>query len=236
MIAAGDDFLIVARKELAMEFTLSVMKRYRELAEHKDILQKYRPTGDENRLTLSGSILYARAGFPFSVLSQMSAELEHSAKNLRKDLSDSCLDVYWLGSTARESAIQSRKRHLSYKIDTEVYSLNTRPWTISQAEAMHKAAAAIGGIPRGKWHQLLEGLKSGEPIASFHYQRWLQHLGGDHQRPFGDAIDFLTKCDPPLWSELNAPWVAQDGRRITPLLELHQLREASECSEEAALR
>ena len=228
LIAAGDDFLIVTRKELAMPFTLCLMSKYRELAANDKILKRHRKE-DDPPLTLSGSILYARAGFPFSVLSELSVEVEQSAKKLRKStgITDPCLDVYWLESTGRESAISSRDAQLSYKIGETIYSLNTRPWTLTQAIAMHKAAAQIGDIPRGKWHQLLEGLWQGKPVGRFHYGRWLHHLSGQQRNRMSEATKLLTECGKALWNDSDAPWVEaySPPRLITPLLELHQLHE-----------
>ncbi len=228
LIAAGDDLLVVLRKELAVPFAISLMTKHKEIA--GELFAQYKNPRVPFSVTLSGAIVFARAGFPFSVLSELSVEVEHSAKELRKSpgIDEPCLDVYWLESTGRESAMDARKEGLMFCVgdppDGAVYSFITRPWTLTQADAMWRAATEIAEIPRSKWHQLLEGLHQGDPFGTFHYRRWLQHLGAAEQARMGRATAMLQEVG--LWSkELDTPWRQKDGRSDTPLLELHQLRE-----------
>jgi hypothetical protein len=185
---------------------------------------------------LSGAIVFARSGFPFSVLSELSDMLEKSAKGLRKDMADPqpCLDVYWLESTARENPIIARRSTLAYESGGQTYSLNTRPWTLQETEAMWDAARLLQ-VPRGKRHQLLAGLWSGEPLASFHYQRWLQHLSSTQKVSFQAATKKLE--DAGLWKFQTAPWFTRtlDGQDhlYSPLLELHELCEMAGSVEDA---
>lgn len=179
--------------------------------------------------------MFARSGFPFSVLSEMSVNVEKSAKKLRHEDGQAgpCLDVYWLESTGREEPIRTREASLTYRQDAVpndlIFSLNTRPWTLPQAEAMQNAAEILAkhDIPKGKWHQLLDGLKDGDPLASFHFRRWLQHLTLEQQECIRSVTDLLEPVR--LWDTESEPWVATllNGaeRKITPLFELHQLRE-----------
>jgi hypothetical protein len=168
----------------------------------------------------------------------MSVLVEKSAKKRRREQYQTkpCLDVYWLESTGREDPIQAREESLTYREEpvdgSQVYSLNTRPWTLAEAEAMQEAAKQLAKeeIPRGKWHQLLAGLKYGEPQSGFHYRRWLQHLTKNQRSCITEKVaPGLSAVR--LWSSKSAPWVERfvDGTRrmVCPLLELHQLREMS---------
>jgi hypothetical protein len=231
LIAEGEDFLIVLRKELAMRFVSELLEAYSALTKANVALQSAATNSQPLRsfvFTLSGAVVFARSGFPFSVLSDMSVALEKSAKNLRNGLSNPqpCLDVYWLESTAREDPLVARESSLTYTHDSQHYSLNTRPWTLEQTEAMWKAAQALA-VPRSKWHQLLAGLWSGEPLASFHYQRWMQHLSGPQLKSRVDATNELSRVG--FWNQETAPWledmIGDLTYHRTPLLELHQLRE-----------
>jgi len=237
LIAAGDDFLIAIRKDLAVLFAVLLLDAYKQIAVSNETLNQLRvDPSPQKDLTLSGAVIFARSGFPFSVLSEMSNSVEKSAKRLRKQTgqTEPCLDVYWLESTGREEPIHSREESLTYQVGIEpngaIYSLNTRPWTLSQAEAMRKGAELFAkhDIPRGKWHQLLAGLKDGEPLASAHYQRWLQHLTkGQRDCMEKVVIELLQPVG--LWNNATKPWVETTAagklRNVTPLLELHQLRE-----------
>jgi hypothetical protein len=129
-----------------------------------------------------------------------------------------------------------REEALTYEVtqadgSQETYSLITRPWTLTQAKAMLDAAELLvkHDIPKGKWHQLLAGLKDGEPMASHHFEWWLQHLSKDQSKVIDgeDGVaDILEHAG--LWNSQTRPWVTRpgvDARKVSPLLELHQLRE-----------
>jgi hypothetical protein len=229
LIAAGDDFLIITRRDLAMEFAFAFLDAYTRETKESNVLPNSKPQGVD--LTLSGAVVFARAGFPFSVLSEISVDIEKSAKSLRRQehISEPCLDLYWLESTGREEPLPARKKSLTYQSENKRYSFITSPWTLPQAKAMWDGAKELMKIPRGKWHQLLAGLKAGEPLASFHYQRWLQHLPAEQQKAFVKVTKRLALEG--LWpkDEGAAPWVevgTKDSPRLAaPLLELHQLRE-----------
>ena len=234
LISEGEDFLIVLRKDLALPFTFQLLKTYSELANSDRSHLKQAASAFQNAddkpfvFSLSGTVVFARSGYPFSVLSELSTDLEHSAKNHRASLltPQPCLDVYWLESTAREDPIIERRNSLTYQLEGIFYSLNTRPWTLTETEAMWKAAANLN-VPRGKRHQLLAGLRSGEPLASFHFQRWMQHLSFDQRNTVSEATKKLEEAG--LWDPRTEPWITRsiDGTKYQccPLLELHELCE-----------
>jgi hypothetical protein len=232
LIAAGDDLLLVIRKDLAMQFALGLLTAFRVEITKAELNDYRTETAAEKAITLSGAVVFARSGFPFSVLSEMSVIVERSAKALRKQggQTEPCLDVYWLESTGREDPIQARKEALTYRAGSAstdpIYSLNTRPWTLPQAAAMQKAAELLAehDIPRGKWHQLLAGLKGGDPQAAFHYKSWLQHLGEEQKDCMKKVAQLLEPVQ--LWNFASEPWVRNsENWLVTPLMELHQLRE-----------
>jgi len=64
LIAAGDDFLVVIRRDLALPFALALLEEYTQATSRSEILKAHTPADDT--LTLSGAIVFARAGFPFS--------------------------------------------------------------------------------------------------------------------------------------------------------------------------
>jgi hypothetical protein len=228
LIAEGEDFLIVLRKDLALPFTSHLLKAYSDLTSNNFALKQAAVGLSGFAFTLSGAVVFARSGFPFSVLSEMSVALEHSAKKLREGLAEkqSCLDVYWLESTAREDPIAARRTSLIYEIAGKSYSLNTRPWTLKETTAMWNAATQLK-VPRGKRHQLLAGLWSGEPLASFHFQRWMQHLSDAQRKSVLDAAKTLE--DAGLWKTDTGPWFKRklDDKDYlcSPFLELHELCE-----------
>ena len=126
---------------------------------------------------------------------------------------------------------------MTYQSDNRIFSFITAPWTLKQTTAMWNSAELVANIPRGKWHQLLSGLWAGEPLASFHFQRWLQHLSAGQKEAFEKVIKVLIGAG--LWPRgiEAAPWIKfhKDNREIfaTPLLELHQLREMLVFSKDA---
>jgi len=224
LIAEGDDFLILSRRDFALGLFLKLQDSFSaEVRESEILTERIATTGA--RLTLSGSILYARAAFPYSVMSQMSDSLERSAKDHRRemDLGEGCLDLHWLESTAREDVIETRNRELKFRHGGVTFRLFTRPWSSSQAKAMLEASALVAAIPRGKWHQLFEALRLGDAYSRFAYRDWLLHLG-EHRKPFEAATKSLRSVD--LWpSGADAePWRTDWS---TPLTELYLISEAS---------
>lgn len=238
MIAAGDDFLLVTRRDLAIPLVLNLMKQYESAANNDADLKIIR--GDET-LTLSGSILFARRAYPFSVLSEISADLERSAKSFRKDSSDpqhqGCIDIYWLDSSAREDPHEQRRKHDRYRHGAHSYQLFSAPWTRAQLQAVWEAASALKSapegerIPRSKWHDILDALKLGDPLSQFAWRMWRNGLNGKQRKLLNGETAKLINAG--LWSSdpEKAPWIeksvgdVEENRQVTVLHELHRVLE-----------
>jgi hypothetical protein len=218
MIRAGEDYLIVVRRDLAVPLTLRLMEIYEDAIakdEHLNLL-----CDRENKLTLSGSILFARLAYPFSVLDEIAMNLEHSAKEFRQGKREGCVDVYWLDSSAREAPLAQRRKHLLYWHGSIAHQLFSTPWTRTQLRAVWEAVEILRAaprnarIPRSKWHDLLETLTLGKPLSEFAWKMWLSGLSDDQRNLLEEITSKLTKVS--LWPS------KQEGARQQPALWFEQ--------------
>jgi len=236
LIRAGEDFLIVSRRDVAIPLTLQLMENYEKAANDDEDLKCVR---NSTRLTLSGSILFARRAFPFSVLDELSRDLEHSAKEFRKSIqgdSQGCVDVYWLDSSAREDPIDQRNKSSRYAYGGALHHRFSSPWTLGQLKAIWNAvnllAKAKEGarIPRGKWHEILGTLRFGAPVSQFAWRVWRSGLNDDQRKLIDNVSEGLKEVG--LWptDEAQAPWIrkmfVQENAFVTVLYDLHRALEA----------
>jgi len=238
MIAAGEDFLIVARRDLAIPLTLHLMKKYQELANANDCLQSV--TSGNDQLTLSGGILFARLAYPFSQLNEIVTDLEHSSKSHRATQSTSnergCVDLYWLDSSGRESPIEQRARELRYRHGlADIYQLFSTPWTDDQFEAVWDSANNLldAGIARGKWHDIQRLLRLGMPLSGLAWKMWQNDLEKTQRDKLRDALTALRAVE--LWplqaEQGEEPWIkkseigSDSSPYVTVLDELHRIIE-----------
>lgn len=239
MIAAGEDFLIVARRDLVIPLTFHLIEKYEELANREGCVLA--EISDTRRLTLSGGILFARLAYPMSVLNEIVAQLEHSAKALNRTLADAkkegCVDVYWLDSSARESPLEERKRESRYKHGrTNQYWISSAPWRVSELRAIWDATNTLlnappeAKIPRGKWHDIEKLLRLGMPLSGFAWRKWQNGLGRDQRGALRGALEPLQKVS--LWpdQESEEPWMKKHmGGQISPyvtaLNDIHRIME-----------
>jgi hypothetical protein len=202
VVAAGEDFWILCRRDLAFELALRFGEIYAERAGSSPILKQALDvagmTGKE-ALSLSIGLLFARDGYPFEMQLELAEELLNSAKALRRDtnLKEGCIDFHWLDATGRETVKEARKNGHEYRDGSQDFRLYTRPWSLTSARKRWDVAQAVGPeLPSRKWHQLDMVLRQGAGLSELAYRDWWQHLASGEQAALDKARQVLNEGEP----------------------------------------
>src|SRR5262249_7828111 len=135
LIVAGDDLLLLSRRELALSLACEIADCFQTLAGKGAVLQAAtRCAGLEQKLTISFGVLFVKAGYPFDASSDLAEELLRSAKHgPAPDSPHSFLDFHWLDDSARPSLKANRDSQQFYRDDSgaEMW-LTTRPWPLDE--------------------------------------------------------------------------------------------------------
>jgi len=201
VVAAGEDFWILCRRDLAFELALRFGEVYAERARASFILgQALQAAGvADEALTLSIGILFAREGYPFEMQLELAEELLNGAKAFRraKALKEGCIDFHWLDSTGRETIAEARQNGYQYRDDGRDFRLYTRPWSLTVARQRWEAAQEIGEkLPTRKWHQLDMVLRQGSALSDLAYRDWWRHLAADEKDALTQARGALKEGEP----------------------------------------
>src|SRR5208337_4358140 len=154
MVASGEDIWILCRRDLALKLALDLGSEYAKLAARHEVLNTALRASDleeEEALTLSLGILFAKNGYPFEIMSELAEDLLKNAKKSRANTPGAkagpspvdrtgWVDYYWLDSTGREHIIGARASSQSYKDGTNWFRLFTRPWRLGELGGFVEAA------------------------------------------------------------------------------------------------
>jgi hypothetical protein len=202
VVAAGEDFWILCRRDLAFEVALRFGEVYAERAGNSPILKHALDAAGlagKEALSLSIGLLFAREGYPFEMQLELAEELLISAKALRRDtnLKEGCIDFHWLDSTGRETVKEARKNGHEFRDGDQDFRLYTRPWPLTSARKRWEAAKEVGPkLPSRKWHQLDMVLRQGAGLSELAYRDWWQHLASGEQAALNKARQELNEGEP----------------------------------------
>ena len=209
LILAGDDLLILARRDIALELACRIGQNYAKYSNRDPFLTQARQLAGAGELTLSMGVLFAKQGFPFDAGFELAEQLIRSAKEARKNLpaghTEGCIDYHWLASSGRETIAESRRQGEAYVDDEKAFHLCTRPWTLSHLGEALKGAEKLAGFPRRKLKQLDAILRLGEGFSQLAYEAWWARLDQEERQAFHDADaqirinDDETAGPPQLW-------------------------------------
>jgi hypothetical protein len=226
LVAAGDDLWILCRRDLAFPLVLALGREFDQATQAEPVLAlACRLFQDNQPLTLSFGLLFAKKGFPFDSQLELAEELEREAKKFRRTLPKphpGCVDYHWLESSGRETIGAARTAGYSVKDDTYDFVLTTRPWTIDQTAGVLNAAREVARIPRCKRHQLDTVLRYGHQLSDLAYTRWCHSLTGPEHRALEAAVAAL----PAELRPQTGPWFPdRDGKYRSALPDLAELAE-----------
>ena len=218
VVVAGEDIWALTSRDVALRFALQLAKQFADLAAEDTVLKS---AISGAKLTLSVSVVFSKQGFPMVARLDLAEELLHNAKTYRRHLEEQgcpegCLDYFWLQSSSRHS-IEHARRVIAD--GPEEFSLQTRPWSLGEAEKHVNAAIKLAGVPRRKLKQLDQLLRRGR-LAELAYGQWLKSLSNVDLTCLQSALSIID------W-ELKKPWrySARHSLRETALLELVELAE-----------
>jgi hypothetical protein len=241
VVVAGDDLWVLARKSKAYPFVLEMGSRFADKVRDDSTLKaalEVSGLAGKDRLTFSFGILFAKQGYPFDAQLDLAEELVHSAKKLRRDQNEGCLDFHWLESSARETVEAGRRQGYEYRESGEkgrICKLYTRPWTLGDAGAMQSAAEALvkAGIARRKLHQLDQVLRMGGDLSLLAIHQWWSRLEKGEQSELLMVLGMLPERWKVARGQLvgvegklpSGPWRENGDARECALLELLELAE-----------
>ena len=204
LIVAGDDVLILSRRDLALELAFQIGIRFAGNVENDAVVQAaLRSAGIADQPTISFGVLFMKVGYPFDASFDLAEELLHSAKKGRsespKDLIGGFMDYHWLGDSARPGLAATRNSQQYYRDDSDKPMwLTTRPWGISKLDQYIGSARDFRLLPRRKIKQLDEISRLGKELSDLAFQGWWSRLREEEKRAVNDALARIA------WEETNA--------------------------------
>lgn len=240
LIVAGDDVLILSRREVALDLAYLIGEKFTVHVENQAVVQAaLRSAGLSGRQpTISFGVLFAKLGYPFDASFDLAEELLKSAKHETKRSAPSTgdvggfVDVHWLGDSARPHLDAIRRSEQFYRDDTDKPMwLTTRPWGMTRLSDYLSGARIFQRLPRRKIKQLDEISRLGKGLSELAFLGWWSRLR-DVERT--TAIDGLARISwgktdgnqpPALWKDAK-----RDGEAgyETCFLDLVQLTEVLE--------
>lgn len=231
IVAGGEDFWILCRRDLALRLACALGKKYAEMAAADTTLTTALSVAGEalqnERLTLSFGVLFAKEGFPIEHQLELAEELLMGAKNARKAAMEAgatgqgYIDFLWLQSTAREGVEDLRRGGYEYEDGGTTYQLYARPCSLAEMEAQRNISRQVyRGVPSSKWNQLRTILRLGR-LSEVAYEDWYLHLTEGQRNSVNEA---QTRWRP--GHAEFAPWVQAGTTKQTPLVDWIEIAEA----------
>ena len=227
LILGGDDLTVVCEGSRALQFTEAFLRAFEEETGKSEGIKAIAPKG----LTACAGIAIVKPHFPFHRAYELAEALISSAKKLgKKDPENFCSALHYHVHFDSSGADWER---ISGQLDVPGNAhLSMQPWAVSckdagfrNIESLWKGIAALKAqddegrprLPRSQQHALREALFAGMSIADARLRR-IQHRYPD--------VDW-----PAILPVENSLFVEQDGRFITPLLDMMDLADVMDTAE-----
>ncbi len=237
-LLGGDDFWVVARRDVALPLCEAFGKKFVEALEGKPTVKSALKLafGDQPPpLTISFGIAFAKYGHPAFALAAAAEELLSEAKAFKKGwhhrsdglIPEGCLDWYWIESSLTESVTEARSAGYRYRDhDGSLIELTSLPWTLAQSGQMRAAAREFRRLARRKREQLDGILRRGEQLSTLGWDAWWVSLEAREREVLRDlnqkhlqVAGFELPTGP---CGQMRPWIEKGGK-FTPLLDLLRL-------------
>ena len=212
LIAAGDDLLILSRREVALELAYRIGERFARRIENEVIVEAAKCAEISKLPSISFGVLFAKVGYPFDASFDLAEDLLKSSKRKgRTHVTPSgdiagFVDYHWLSDSARPDLFSNRKTQEFYRdYDGVALWLTTKPWGISDLDRFIDGARQLRDhLPRRKLKQIDEICGLGKDLGELAFRQWLQRLEAAERDVLRKALVRIRWIGPealemPMW-------------------------------------